>query len=137
MNGQEARLVIRQWFEEYPLYLTRDMFTSRRLFRRLQTAREIADRTARSGEQILWPWKYLMDRIKKGWDTSPGGLTKRQVRQMLAETIRSDAESRDLAAQILSGLNERGYLLALQADSDKAVSDVARATLKAMNLKSE
>lgn len=137
LEGQESRLIIRRWFEEHPLYLSRDMFTSKRLFRRLQVARDLSDRTSRSTDQILWPWKYLMDRITKGWDTSPGGLNKLQVRQMLVETIRNDAESRDLAMRILAGLGERGYLLALQADDDKTVSDLARATLKAMNLKSE
>ncbi|HUT77995.1 MAG TPA: HEAT repeat domain-containing protein, partial [Polyangia bacterium] len=88
LSGQEARLVIRDWYESHPIFLTQEMFDSGRVFRRLEVTRALADRTENSPEEILWPWKHLMQRLKNGWDTSPGGLTAHAVRRLLAETVR-------------------------------------------------
>jgi HEAT repeat protein len=136
LGGQEARLVIRDWYENHPIFLTQEMFDSGRVFRRLEVTRALADRTESSPEEILWPWKHLMQRLKNGWDTSPGGLTALDVRRLLADAVRSNDKYRELAAKVLGGLNERGFLLALQAEKGPQ-SSVAREMLRVMNIKSQ
>jgi HEAT repeat protein len=136
LEGQEASLVIREWYEEHQVFVTKKIFETKRIFHRLDIARELADRTQDTQNEILWPWKHLMQRLKSGWDTSPGGLTAIEVRHELAEAVRNDADHRELAASVLSGLDERGFLLALQAEKGPA-SAVARETLRKMNIKSE
>jgi HEAT repeat protein len=136
MQGQEAKLVIRQWYESHPLYLTKDMVESKRIYQRLINARVLADKTENTAEEILWPWKYLMDRVKNGWEDGPGGLTALQMKQNLMETVRKDPKYRELAADILSGLNERGDLLALQAEKGPQ-GLLARDVLRKMNVKSQ
>lgn len=135
MRGQESRLVLREWYEKHQVYLTEEIFESKRIYQRLANARLLSDKTIGSDE-ILWPWKHLMDRLKNGWKDGPNGLTASQIRNLLADTVRKDPDYRQMAAGILSGLNERGYLLALQ--SEKGVQGtVARDILRAMNTKSE
>ncbi|MBW2277234.1 MAG: hypothetical protein JRF63_07060, partial [Deltaproteobacteria bacterium] len=136
LNGQEARLVIREWYETHPIFLTKEMFDSRRVFKRLAIAKAMSDATMNSTEEILWPWKHLMQRLKSGWDTSPGGITSLTVRGLLTETVRTDDKYRELAAHVLGGLGERGYLLALQAETGPQ-STVARDTLRSINIKSQ
>ncbi len=99
-------------------------------------AKAISERTEGSKEEILWPWKHLMQRLKNGWSTSPGGLTALEVRTRLAEDVRSDEKYRELAAKVLAGLNERGFLLGLQGEKGPA-SSVARDVLRMMNIKSQ
>lgn len=131
MNDQESMLVIREWYQTHPVYLSEDMFKSKRIYKRLRIADAIIEKTKRDA-MIIWPWKYLMDRLEKGWDTSPGGLTALQVRQHLVTDVKNDADNRELAAQILRGLNERGYLLALQAGEGEA-AEVSRKIVYMMN----
>ncbi len=136
LRGQEARLVVRQWYEEHEIYLTKEMFDSKRVYRRLINAKVISEKTSGGTDEILWPWKHLMDRVKNGWEDGPGGLTALEIRNLLSDTVRNDDQYRELAAQILSGLNERGYLLALQSEKDPQRT-VARNILRAMNIKSQ
>jgi HEAT repeat protein len=136
LNGQESKLVLREWYETHPIFLTQALFDSRRVYKRLIIAKAIADATEGSAEEILWPWKHLMQRLKSGWDTSPGGLTSLEVRNLLAKAVRDEAEYRELAAGVLAGLGERGYLLALQAETGPQ-SMVARDTLRNLNIKSQ
>jgi len=136
LKGQEAKLVIRDWYESHPLYLTKDMVESKRIYQRLINARILADKTENTPDELLWTWKYLMDRVKNGWEDGPGGLTSLQMKQYLMDTVRKDAKYRSLAASILSGLNERGMLLALQAEKGPQ-GTLARDILRNMNMKSE
>jgi hypothetical protein len=131
LEDQESLLVMRDWYQSHPLYVTEDIFTTKRIYKRLLIARAIVDKTAKTGN-IIWPWKYLMERLEKGWDTSPRGLTALQVRQQLFEDVKTDPEHGMLAAEILRGMNERGYLLALQAGKGPEAK-IARAVLTAMN----
>ncbi|MBN2714665.1 MAG: HEAT repeat domain-containing protein [Deltaproteobacteria bacterium] len=132
LSDEESRLVIREWYQTHPVYLSEAIFKSKRIYKRLRLADAIIDKTSKMGEPILWPWKYLMDRLEKGWDESPGGMTALQVRQQLVKDVKEDAENRKLAAEILRGLNERGYLLALQAGEGEA-AEVARRVVYSMN----
>jgi HEAT repeat protein len=136
LKGQEAKLVIRDWYETHPLYLTKDMVESKRIYRRLINARILADKTENTDDELLWPWKYLMERVKNGWEDGPGGLTALQMKANLMETVRKDAEYRVLAANILSGMNERGVLLALQSEKGPQ-GTLARDILRRMNVKSQ
>ncbi|MDJ0764242.1 MAG: HEAT repeat domain-containing protein [Myxococcota bacterium] len=136
LKGQETKLVLREWYESHPIFLNKDMFDSKRIFKRLTVARALSEKTENSGEEILWPWKYIMQRLKNGWDDGPGGLTKQRIRDLLAETVRSDDTYRALAAHVLYGLSERGYLLALQGEKGPQ-SELARDTLRMMNVKSQ
>jgi len=136
LDGQENKLVIREWYESHPVYLSRSMFDSKSVYKRLINARALSDKTAGGTEEILWPWKHLMQRLKSGWDEGPGGLAPLEIREELAKTVREDAEYRELAASILSGLNERGYLLVLQGE-DGPQADVARDMIKLMNSKTQ
>ncbi|MBN2529182.1 MAG: HEAT repeat domain-containing protein [Deltaproteobacteria bacterium] len=132
LNDTESKLVIREWYQSHPVYLSESIFKSKRIYKRLRIADAIVEKTQRLGDPIMWPWKYLMDRLEKGWETSPGGLTTLQVRQHLVKDVKEDAENRKLAAEILRGMNERGYLLALQAGQGEA-AEVARKVVYSMN----
>ncbi|MCP4680100.1 MAG: HEAT repeat domain-containing protein [Deltaproteobacteria bacterium] len=136
LKGQETRLVLRQWYESHPIFLTKKMFDSNRVFRRLILAKAISKATENTGDEILWPWKHLMQRLKTGWEDGPGGLTSFDIRTLMADTVRNVEEYRELAAKILSGLSERGYLLTLQAEKGPQ-GTVARDMLRHMNVKSQ
>lgn len=136
LKGQENKLVIREWYESHDLFLSREIFDSKRIYKRLINAQTLADKTERTEEEILWPWKHLMQRMKNGWEDGPGGLSALDIRELLAETVRSDKQYAELAGKILSGLNERGYLLALQSEKGPQ-SLIARNILRQMNIKSQ
>ncbi len=136
LRGQEAQLVIRQWYEEHEVYLTKEMFESKRVYTRLINAKVLSEKTSKGTDEILWPWKHLMSRLKTGWADGPNGLTALEVRNLLSDTVRADPKYRQMAAEILSGLGERGILLALQAEKGPQ-GDVARNVLRDLNLKSQ
>jgi HEAT repeat protein len=134
LKGQETRLLLREWYEGRPVALTDAVFSKKRIFRRLAVAQAIMKRSEGKEEEISWAWKYLLDRMKNGWDSSPGGLNSREIRDRLAEAVRKDGEYRQLAADALAGLVERGTLLALQGEEGPQAA-VARATLDRLSAK--
>ena len=136
LKGQENKLVIREWYQSHELFLSREIFESKRIYKRLVNAKVLSDQTAHTGEEILWPWKHLTKRMKTGWEDGPGGLSALEIREHLAETVRTDKDYGQLAGKILSGLNERGYLLALQSEKGPQ-SLIARNILREMNIKSQ
>ncbi|MBN2803135.1 MAG: HEAT repeat domain-containing protein [Deltaproteobacteria bacterium] len=131
LEDQESLLVMRDWYQSHPVFVTEDIFNSKRIYKRLRIAQEIILKTEKTSN-IVWPWKYLMERLEKGWDTSPRGLTELQVRQHLYQDVMNDSENGYLAAEILRGLDERGYLLALQSEKGQAAK-ISRDVLSAMN----
>ncbi|MCK9459297.1 MAG: HEAT repeat domain-containing protein [Proteobacteria bacterium] len=136
LKGQETRLLLKEWFEARQPLLTDEMFEKKRIFRRLAVAQAVMAQSENKGEAINWGWRYLLDRLKNGWDNSPGGLNAREIRDRLADAVRKDAGYRQLAADTLAGLIERGTLLALQGE-DGPQSAVARATLDKLSAKSQ
>lgn len=136
LQGQENKLVIRDWYENHPIFLTEKMFKTGAIFKRLENAKALVEATETTGAEILWAWKYLMQRLKSGWEDGPGGLTPLETRNLLADTVRSNPTYQELAANILSGLSERGYLLALQAENGPQ-AEIARNVLRSMNIKSQ
>ncbi len=136
LEGQETKLVLRDWYEKRPVYLSKQLVDSKRVFRRLKIAKAISNKTEHTGDEILWPWKHLMERLKNGWGDGPNGLTSLEMRDVLADIVRTDENYRELSAKILSGLSERGILLALQGEKG-AQAVVARDTLRRLNVKSQ
>ncbi|MCP4600985.1 MAG: HEAT repeat domain-containing protein [Proteobacteria bacterium] len=136
LKGQETKLVLRQWYENHPVFLTKEIFNSKRIYQRLTIAKTIANTTENTSEEILWPWKYLMQRLRTGWENGPNGLTSLQIRNQLAKAVREEDKYRALSAKILAGLGERGYLLALQGEKGPQAT-IARDTLRNLNLKSQ
>jgi HEAT repeat protein len=134
LKGQEARLLVKEWYEARPVLLTETMFAKKRIFRRLTVAQAIMQRSEGKEEEINWAWRYLLDRMKNGWDNSPGGLNSREIRDRLAEAVRKDSEYREVAAEALAGLVERGTLLALQGEEGPQAA-VARATLDRLSVR--
>lgn len=93
-------------------FLTREAFTSGRIFRRLQAASEL-----RRGEASRsWAWDKLLERFRAGWADGPDGLYPHEIRALLAEAVRTNAEFRDVAADVLVGMGEQGTVLSLMAD---------------------
>jgi len=52
------------------------------------------------------------------------------------EDVKNDAENGELAAEILRGMGERGYLLALQ-DAEGRAAEIAREVLSTLNQTTE
>ena len=92
------------------------------------------EKTEKSGDEIVWAWKHLMQRLKHGYDDAPKGLTKLEVRHALVDSVRTDKVNGELAAKMLASLSERGYLLALQAEKGPH-SLIVRDVLRMLNTK--
>jgi len=133
-KGQETRLLLKEWYEARQPLLTDMMFAKKRIFRRLAVAQTIMKRSTGKDEEINWAWRYLLERLKTGWDNSPGGLNSREIRDRLADAVRKDETYRELAADTLAGLMERGTLLALQGE-DGPQAATARATVDRLSAK--
>ncbi len=134
-NGIENKMVLKEWYDKYPVVLNADLFDSKRIFKRILIAKALADKTEKTGESIAWPWRHLVHNLKNGGSDAPGALTKVQIRNALMDAVRTDAIYGELAANLLSSLNERGHLLALQ-DEKGPQADIARNVIRDMNLKS-
>jgi HEAT repeat protein len=135
LDGVENKMVLKEWYEKYPVVLNADLFDSKRIFRRLLVAEALVEKTEKTGESIAWPWRHLVHNLKNGGRDAPGALTKVQIRNALMDAVRTDAAYAELAANLLSSLNERGHLLALQ-DEKGPQGDIARNVIRDMNLKS-
>jgi hypothetical protein len=136
LGGVENRMVLKEWYDRYPVVLTKDAFDSKRIFKRVLIAKELVDKTETTGESIAWPWRHLVHNLKNGGHDGPGALTKVQIRSALMDTVRTDATYGELAANLLSSLNERGHLLALQ-DEKGPQANIARNVIRDMNLRSK
>jgi hypothetical protein len=89
--------------------VTAQNFASGEIFRRLNVAE-----TLRHGKGELtfsYPWTQTVARLKSGW-SGPNGLTAREVRLKLYDTLRGQEPSkRKLAAEALGAMGERGLLI--------------------------
>jgi len=128
-TGPETGLLLSEWYEAYPVLLTKTMFEKKRILRRLAVADALNKASEKTGKDLSWAWKRLVERLKNGWDMSPGGLNQRETRELIADAVRTDADYRELAASVLVALMERGTLLALQAE-DGPQAAVARTALE-------
>ena len=129
LSGPETGLLLSQYYGDRPVLLTSTMFEKKRILRRLAVAQALMKAGEAKGGDLSWAWKRLIDRLKNGWDMSPGSLNQREIRDLIADAVRNDAAYRELAAETLVGLAERGTLLALQAE-DGPQAAVARAALE-------
>lgn len=135
-RGEENKLVLKEWFEDYQAPITRDSFERQSILRRLTTTMALLEATKDDDIQIIWPWKQVLTQLKTGWEDGPGGLTSLEIRELLADIVRKDDAHRALAVRVLAGIGERGYLLALQAEQGPQ-SLAARDQLREMNTSSQ
>ena len=110
-NDSETLDVTQQRYLVYEPFLTREAFTSGRIYRRLRAASLL-----RRGESARsWAWDRLVERLKAGWSDGPEGLYPREIRALLADAVRENGPNKEVAADVLVGMGEQGTLLALQA----------------------
>lgn len=116
--------------DEFSLVLS-SHFDSGAAFRRIAAAKVMRDGVG-TGEQRQsygYVWAQLTARLRNGWD-GPGGASKRLIRAKLYDALTgSDADQRELAAEALAAMNERGLLLAAR-DQGQAGAEEARAILR-------
>lgn len=111
----------------HPVFLTPAMFDDNRIYRRLRNAELLRD----SGEgDHGWAWHHLIDRLLRGTVASPQGMSPYEIRERLAEDVRSkeDPEWRRLAALALLRMGFRGYVLMLAAEEGQG-AETARQVL--------
>ena len=129
LSDRETALIVRDRYERHPVFLTRDFFESGRFYRRLETVMALTDLSVES-EQMVWPYKHLTERLKKGYE-GPNGLSALEIRKLMYETAKSgDEDKARLAAMVLSAIDEKGYLLAL-ASEEGAVGDMTQKIIRA------
>ncbi|MGB0679021.1 MAG: hypothetical protein ACPGUV_05110 [Polyangiales bacterium] len=103
------------------------MFTSGSLWRRAQMAAALRDAASRQGSRAAWQW--LIETLRQGWEDPPG-FPRHFVRQALWRALTGeDATRRQLAAEVLADLPERGWLLRAR-DEGGAAASAARAALR-------
>jgi HEAT repeat protein len=121
-DDSETLDITQQRYQVFEPFLTREAFTSGRIYRRLMAASAL--RPGDSGR--TWAWDRMIERLKAGWSDGPEGVYPREIRALLAEAVRQDAALRDVALDVLIGMNEQGVLLSLEADGG-AIRDAVRA----------
>lgn len=89
--------------------VTKRSFENGQIYRRLTVADSL-----RSGQGELAfsvPWTQVVTRLKAGW-SGPDGLTAREIRARLYETLRGqEPAKRRLAAEAFGAMGERGLLI--------------------------
>lgn len=111
-DDSETLDVTQQRYLAFEPFLTRESFTSGRIFRRLRAAQALMrGESARS-----WAWDRMLERLRAGWADGPDGLYPHEIRALLAQAVRDGGENRDVAADALITMGEQGTILALQAE---------------------
>lgn len=107
--------------------LTKPMFESGQIYRRLKVAEILRD--GNGDISYSYVWLHLTTRLRAGWD-GPGGMSERAIRVALNEQLASqDPARRELVAGVLGAMNYRGLLLAAR---DAGIKE-ARETLMALD----
>jgi len=102
--------------------LTKSMFESGQLYRRLKVAQILAEGNATTSYGYVW--LHLTTRLRAGWE-GPGGMSDREIRETLFKEIGSaDAARRKLMADTLAAMNLRGLLLAARDAGVKEAREV-------------
>lgn len=121
-DDSETLDITQQRYLTFEPFLTREAFTSGRIFRRLKAAQALMrGESARS-----WAWDRLLERLRAGWADGPDGLYPHEIRALLAQAVRDGGEHRDVAADALITMGEQGTILALQAEGGP-IRDAVRA----------
>lgn len=99
------------------------MFESGQIYRRLAAARALRD----AGDEKVshgYVWSHITTRLNSGWE-GPGGALPNFIRRHLYEQLKGpDAERRQLAADTLYAMNERGLLLSSRDEGVKEARDL-------------
>jgi HEAT repeat protein len=117
--------------------LTKSMFESGQIWRRIRVAEILRDGTGEGAKAVSYGyvWLHLTTRLRAGWD-GPGGMSERGVRMAVNEQLASpDVERRRLVAGILGSMNLRGLLLAARDAGNKEARDTLMALDKPKEVK--
>ena len=109
--------------------LTKPMFESGQIYRRIRVAEILREGTGEGAAAISYSyvWLQLTTRLRAGWD-GPGGMSERAVRNTLNEQLASqDPARRALVANMMGAMNYRGLLLAARDAGGKEARDVLMA----------
>ncbi|HJL14636.1 MAG TPA: HEAT repeat domain-containing protein [Sandaracinaceae bacterium LLY-WYZ-13_1] len=110
--------------------VTQDAFETGQIWRRLEVARILNE--GEGDNRHGYVWNHLIQRLQAGWD-GHDGMTPRAIREELWNALRGDdAARRDLAADVLAAMDERGLLMSAR-DQGGPGSEEARDQLRAMN----
>jgi HEAT repeat protein len=102
--------------------LTKVMFDSGQVYRRLRVAEILMQGTGKDSYSYLWA--QVTARLRSGWDGS-GGMSDRDIRATLYKELgSSDGERRRLIANTLASMSLRGLLLAARDAGIKEARDV-------------
>jgi hypothetical protein len=113
------------------LPLTQSMFTDGRVYRRIDMASSLEHGHGANHHDFAIVW--LRIRLKAGWEDSPLGIGRFEIRQVLRQAaLGSDAFRSDMAFRILRSLSDRGSLLWLRRQNGDA-AERARRELVEMN----
>jgi HEAT repeat protein len=113
--------------EGHAVYLTPALFESGRIYRRLYIAHLLREADqSRHG----WAWQHLTQRLLLGTTNWPNGMSPYEIRQQLAEDVRSaeQPEWKQMAALALLRMGFRGMVLMLAAEEGPG-AEVARQVL--------
>lgn len=103
--------IVKDNFENYPIYITDETFQNLKIFNKLDTAWAMR---AIDKLQYGWAWNYIIDRLRVGWDEKPRGLTPVEIRERLLNYL-MDADKNmklaRLAGRALMGMGLKGYLI--------------------------
>jgi hypothetical protein len=102
--------------------LTKSMFDSGQIYRRLRVAEIMMQGTGQTSYSYLWA--QVNARLRAGWE-GPGGMSDRDIRQLMFKELGSaDPARRALVANALLSMNMRGLLLAARDAGVKEAREV-------------
>ncbi|MFI5306514.1 MAG: HEAT repeat domain-containing protein [Polyangiales bacterium] len=102
--------------------LTKSMFDSGQIFRRLRVAEIMMQGTG--GNSYSYLWAQVTARLRSGWEGA-GGMSDRDIRNTMYKELGSaDPKRRALVANTLLSMNLRGLLLAARDAGVKEARDV-------------
>jgi hypothetical protein len=114
--------------------VTEDMFESGAIWRRIAVARAMheGEGEGQRRKSFTVAWTKTLERLKLGW-AGPGGASPRFIRRKLYEQlVGNDPAMRQLAADVLGEMNERGLLFKAR-DAGGPGAEEARRKIRDMN----
>ena len=109
--------------------ITKRNFESGQIYRRLTVADAL--RNGKGELTFSNPWNQVIARLKAGW-SGPDGLTAREIRARLYETLRGqEPAKRKLAAEAFGAMGERGLLIRSRDEAGPGQQEAREVLLRA------